>query len=41
MEHRLENPEWHQNDPTTYQHTRNVARSAWNINPPIGFTKQD
>ena len=41
MEHRLENPEWHQNDPTTYHHTKNVARSAWNINPPIGFTKQD
>lgn len=41
MEHRFENPEWHPTDPTTYHHTKNVARSAWNINPPIGFTKQD
>lgn len=41
MEHRLEDPRWHRNDPTTYQHTKNVAKSAWGIDTPIGFTKQD
>ena len=41
MEHRLENPEWHQNDPTTYHHTKNVAQSAWGLDVPYGFTKHD
>jgi hypothetical protein len=39
MEHRLEDPRLHRNDPTTYQHTKNVAKSAWGIDTPIGFTK--
>ena len=41
MEHRLENPEWHKNDPTTYHHTKNVAQSAWGLDIPYGFTKHD
>lgn len=41
LEDRLENPKWHVNDPNTFQHTKNVAQSAWNIEPPVGITKQD
>ena len=41
METRLENPEWHPLDPTTWDHTRRVAQSAWTIPTPKGFTKQD
>lgn len=41
MEHRLENPEWHKEDPNTYEHTKRVAQSAWNIPTPEGYTKQD
>lgn len=41
MENRLENSKWHKNDPTTYDHTKQVARSAWQLPTPKGFTKQD
>lgn len=41
MEHRLENPEWHKTDPTTFHHTKQVAQSAWRISTPQGFTKYD
>ena len=41
MEHRLENPEWHKEDPNTYEHTKRVAQSAWRIPTPEGYTKQD
>jgi len=41
MERRLENPESHQTDPTTYDHTKNVTSSAWDMKTPEGFTKQD
>lgn len=41
MEGRLENSRWHKDDPTTYDHARNVAQSAWKLPTPEGFTKQD
>ena len=41
MEARIENPQWHKNDPTTYHHTKNVAQSAWETETPDGYTKQD
>lgn len=41
MEGRLENSRWHKDDPTTYDHTRNVAQSAWRLPTPERFTKQD
>lgn len=41
MENRFENSRWHKDDPTTYDHTRNVAQSAWLLPIPEGFTKQD
>ena len=41
MEHRLESPEWHKEDPNTYEHTKRVAQSAWRIPTPEGYTKQD
>ena len=41
MEHRLENLEWHKEDPNTYEHTKRVAQSAWRIPTPEGYTKQD
>jgi hypothetical protein len=41
MEHRLENKEYHPTDPTTYNHTKNVAQSAWGLDVPYGFTKHD
>ena len=41
MEHRLEDLEWHEGDPNTYEHTKRVAQSAWEIPTPEGYTKQD
>lgn len=41
MEVRLENPEWHINDPNTWMHTKNVGKSAYSIPTPQGITKQD
>lgn len=41
MEHRLENPKWHREDPNTYEHTKRVAQSAWKLPTPDGYTKQD
>lgn len=41
MENRLENSKWHKNDPTTYDHTKQTAQSAWKLPIPFGFTKRD
>ena len=41
MEDRLENPEWHKEDPNTYEHTKRVTQSAWKLPTPEGYTKQD
>lgn len=41
MQNRPENPVWHKDDPNTWLHTKKVAKNAWNMPVPEGYTKQD
>lgn len=41
LQNRAENPVWHKDDPNTWLHTKKVAKNAWNIPAPEGYTKQD
>lgn len=41
MQNRPENPVWHKDDPNTWLHTKKVAKNAWAIPVPEGYTKQD
>lgn len=41
MQNRPENPVWHKDDPNTWLHTKKVAKNAWAIPVPKGYTKQD
>ena len=41
MQNRAENPKYHKDDPNTWLHTKKVAKNAWNIPVPDGYTKQD
>lgn len=41
MQNRPENPIWHKDDPNTWLHTKKVAKNAWAIPVPEGYTKQD
>lgn len=41
MQNRAENPKYHKDDPNTWLHTKKVAKNAWNIPVPSGYTKQD
>lgn len=41
MQKRTENPVWHKDDPNTFLHTKKVAKNAWELPVPPGYTKQD
>lgn len=41
MQNRPENSVWHKDDPNTWLHTKKVAKNAWAIPVPEGYTKQD
>lgn len=41
MRQRIENPEWHTDDPNTLLHTKGVTQSAYELPVPEGYTKQD
>lgn len=41
MQKRTENPIWHKDDPNTFLHTKKVAKNAWKLPIPFGYTKQD
>lgn len=41
MQKRTENPVWHKDDPNTFLHTKKVAKNAWELPVPLGYTKQD
>lgn len=41
MQNRPENPVWHKDDSNTWLHTKKVAKNAWAIPVPEGYTKQD
>ena len=38
---RLENPAWHFNDPTTWDHSKLVTKRAFAVTQPSGYSKQD
>ena len=38
---RLENPEWHFNDPNTWEHSKLVTKRAYAVTQPKGYSKQE